>query len=169
VFDAAKILGDYSKASGDETKVSPVLDFLERLVESRPEALGSAVSPAVLALATARKRNHGTTVERLEKILLLLAAASPATLVSGVLVKGDPRFPLNAKRVKRLGGKAKNRAHMVRAIRGAASDLRNTFVEPARTRLSPNGYKPMVDRLALVMEAIDSVVSAASRPPPPPR
>ncbi len=162
MLDAAGMLSRYVKG-GDEVDIAPLMNLLEDLVNSHPEILRPIVLPAVRALRSARERNDSDVAERLEKLLLLIAGSSPATLVAGVLVTGNWRFRSPAKK-NRAGGRVKNKSYMVRAIQRAAADLRETFVLPATQRLSREGYKPMVDRLELVLNAIDSVIAAASRP-----
>lgn len=166
MIEAGRLLLGNAEAPGEDGKFRATMNLLEGLCDSHPEVLRSVVAPAIRALKLARQRGDEATAPRLERFLLRLAGAAPEVIVSGVVVVGNPRFRGASKKRGRTG-KRRNKPHMVRAIRGAAQNLRDAFVVPASQRLIREGYKPLADRLALIIKALDSVVSVASAPAPP--
>jgi len=162
ILAAADVLENRSVGAREQARFGATLDLLETLCGSRPDVLRPVILPAVRALRHARQRNDQPTAARLERFLLRVSGTAPAIVVSGTLLAGNPRYRGTQANRRKGGGTRRNKASMVRAIRRAAVELHNDFAAPARERLIREGYKPMVERLDLILKAVHSVVEAAS-------
>ena len=168
MVEAGRLLEAQSSVeSGEDARLRATLELLDALCDARPEVLKvlrSVVLPAVRTLGHARERNDPQTIARLERFLLRLSGSAPAIIVSGIVVAGNPRYRGVPTKRRKGTGKQRSKESMAGRIRRAAAELEKEFIAPARQQLAREGYKPMVDRLDLIMRAIEAVVTAASSP-----
>lgn len=156
MLEAARVVGRPMEAPDARRRLDATIGLLEGICDAQPILLRPVVLPAVRALHRAREAKDDAIADRLESLLLRLCGEAPGTVVGGVLLAANPRYPRKGR------SKRWKKAYMVRAIQRGTDDLQNKFIAPVRQRLAGEGYRPMADRLDSIGRALATVISAAS-------